>query len=221
MLQSTVANRPDLKPDLKILGQVPPPMRSLRQAVSLAPVVGDALATEVAQPVTHPNPPADAPLAGPRTRRRRLKRTLVVIDRPTPTFASSPRERAPSEPLSLAERARMQLRSQRRSVDSSAPPTRPMRASKAVTPTALPAQRITLRRPLKLISPIDTTAQRTAPEDRESVAAAPAPAVTVAPIAVKPAPKPSPPPAATLDKTNSRSLLERLPFGLGRLFAKA
>ena len=45
-LQRNAAKRPDLKPALKILGQPPGPMRSFKQAISLAAVVEDAHAVE-------------------------------------------------------------------------------------------------------------------------------------------------------------------------------
>lgn len=216
MLQSTIANRPDLKPDLKILGQAPAAMRSLKQAGSLASEVGETAAIEPSDPMADLKPAEDDPAARPRTTRRQLKRTLVVIGRPEPEFVSSPREPADGEPLTLAERARMQLRSQRRSAPSSVSVPRSMRISKSATagPVARATQRLPLKRPLKLVKAIDTAPSLTEP------APAPEPPVAAVPFAELPTPVPSPEPTARPDKSPSTSLFERLPFGLGRLFAK-
>lgn len=74
-LQRNAAKRPPLKPELRVLGQPPGPMRSLKQSKSLTLIVGDAPAIDVShgtetdiakQSVVTPRPPAAVtPVAEP------------------------------------------------------------------------------------------------------------------------------------------------------------
>lgn len=216
MLHSTVANRPDLKPDLKILGQEPAPMRSLKQMVSLEAVANETIVEPVPTVMALGSTEDDAKRL--RTMRRPLKRTLVVIDRPAPAFVSSPRERREGERQTLAERASAQLRNQRRSMASA--PARPVRVGKAATaaPTVRTMARVALKHPLKLAKRSDPAPKIRVAQESESLAATAAPDVAVAPAGEPPAMLPTPAPVAV--PTQSASVFERFALGLRRWFAK-
>lgn len=76
-------------------------------------------------------------------------------------------------------------------------------------------RRVPLKRPLKLARAIHATPLPSEPPP------APRPTVRTAPVIEQPAPAAAPKSTATPVRKRSTSPLERLPFGLGRLFAKA
>ncbi len=94
-LQRHAAKRPPLKPELRVLGQPPGPMRSLKQSKSLTLTVGDAPAVDESHgtetgiakhSVATPRPPAAVtPVTEPLARNPSREATLVPETRQQPS----------------------------------------------------------------------------------------------------------------------------------------